>query len=494
MALRAGVVGAAEPGRTLPLAAGGLLLALVVAGSTARAGWVSGAVALPSLAVLGALAGTAVGLSPVRGPVALALAGAPAPVAAILTVRSQLAQAGAQAGWYWLAQLGRDLFDGRAASDPLVLLLVLYTLFWLLGAWLAWGMVRRRQPLLAVAPAGAALATNVLNFPDGQDAYVFWFVVLTLALLLWSTYQASLAAARQHRVELAENARWDFWERGAVAAAALVALGVLVPPLSVSDRTLDIQNGLSDTWGRITRSSGVSVSTSIGFSYDAPLGGTLIRDNGVVLTYTTVGEAAGPSYFRGADLQPQRDEWAFASTPVATQNIPKGDEVPYSETYVAQQRATYAIDVLRPPAAAPNLILSPGQLASVDRDIGVMESQSLLGRSGGSVLDTVDRATANSGRGSYQVHVEQSVATEDDLRADGVRYPDWVSAYRGLPPGYRPPDTERRVHDLAVRVTAGATNPYDEAAAVEQYLRTNFTYTLTPGRPPPGVDPASACT
>jgi len=69
------MVGAAEPGRTLPLAAGGLLLALVVAGSTARAGWVSGAVALPSLAVLGALAGTAVGLSPVRGPVALALAG-----------------------------------------------------------------------------------------------------------------------------------------------------------------------------------------------------------------------------------------------------------------------------------------------------------------------------------------------------------------------------------------------------------------------------------
>jgi transglutaminase-like putative cysteine protease len=487
MALRAGVVGAAEPGGTLPLAAGGLLLALVVAGSTARAGWVSGAVALPSLAVLGALAGAAVGLSRVRGSVALVLAVAPAPFAALLIVRSQAAQAGTQLGWHALAQWGREVLAGQAPSDPVVLLLLLYALFWLLGAWLAWGVLCRRQPLLAVAPAGAALATNVLNFPDGQDAYVFWFVVLTLALLLWSTYQASLAAARSHRVELAENARWDFWERGAVAAAALVALGVLVPPLSVSDRTLDIQNGLSDAWGRITHSSGAAAATSVGFSADARLGGALARDNGVVFTYATVGDAAGPAYFRGLDLQPLRQEWAFVGQATSTQRVAKNNEVPYSETYVAQQRATYSIDVQRPPVAAPSLIVAPGQLVSADRDVQVMQSQSAFAASR-SALDTVDEVTAASGRGSYHVQVGQSVASEDNLRSDGVTYPDWVSAYRGLPPGYRPVDTERRIHDLAARVTAGAANPYDQAAAIEQYLRTNYTYTLTPGGPPFGAD------
>src|SRR5215472_4021232 len=96
MALRAGVVEAAAPGRALPLAAGGLVLAAVVASSTVRAGWVSGAVALPTLAILGALAGTCVGLSRVRGAVALALAIVPAPFAALLAVRSQGAQAGVQ--------------------------------------------------------------------------------------------------------------------------------------------------------------------------------------------------------------------------------------------------------------------------------------------------------------------------------------------------------------------------------------------------------------
>jgi transglutaminase-like putative cysteine protease len=489
MALRAGVVDAAEPGHTLPLAAGGLVLAAVVASSTVRAGWVSGAVALPTLAVLGALTGSIVGLTRARGSVSLGLASAPAPFAALLAVRSQAAQAGTLVSWHALAQWGREFVDGQPPSDPAVLLFLLYTLFWLLGAWLAWGMLDRQQPLLAVAPAGAALATNVLNFPDGQDAYVFWFVVSTLALLLWSTYQTSLATARRHRVALHENARWDFWERGAVAAAALVALGVLAPPLSVSDRTVDVQNGLSDAWGRITHSTGVGATTSVGFSTSATLGGALARDNGVVFRYTVVGDAPGPNYFRGLDLQPLRDEWSFVPQPATTEQIRSGNEVSYGETYVAEQRAVYAIDMQRPPAAAPDLLIAPGRLESVDRDVQVDQSRLRSPGPFDASLETADRVTAGSGRGTYRVQVDESVATEEQLRDDADTYPDWVTPYLRLPAGYRPIDTLRRIHDLAVQVTAKAANPYDRAAAIEQYLRDNYTYTLTPGAPPTGMDP-----
>jgi hypothetical protein len=490
MALRVSAVGAAEPGRTLPLAAGGLLLALVVAGSTARAGWVSDATALPSVAVLGALAGTAVGISRARGLLALVLAIAPAPVVAVLTIRSQDA---AQVGWHELVQWAHLALGGQAPTAPAAMLFLLYMLFWLLGAWLAWGMLDRRQPLLALGPAGAALATNVLNFPDGQDAYVFWFVVLTLAVLLWSTYHASVATARRHRVELAENARWDFWERGAVAAAALVALGVLVPPLSVSDRTVDIQSGLSDTWARITHNGGggPGFATSVGFSTTASLGGALSRDSRVVFNYTIVGDAAGPSYFRGLDLQPIGTEWAFVTRPAASEQLARGDAVSYGESYGEQQPATYAIDMVAPPAAAPDLIVAPGQLVHADRDIQVMQSQTVVGPLAefGQALQTVDQATAGDARGSYRVQVEQSVASEEQLRSAGTLYPDWVSAYWSLPRGYRDYGAMQRIHELAVQVTAGATNPYDKATAIEQYLRNNFMYTLTPGPPPPGVDP-----
>ena len=488
MAIGTRVLAAAEPGRTLPLALGALLLAGVVAGSTGRADWVAGAVALPGLAVYGALAGCVIGLSRARGSAALALAAAPAPLAAFVAVSGSM-PADSPAGRQLLGLWGRELLDGRAASDATILLLLLYALFWLLGAWLAWALLRRRQPLLAVAPAGAALATNVLNFPDGQDAYVFWFVVLTLGMLLWSTYQGALAGARRRRVELATGVRWDFWERGALAAAGLVAIGVLVPPLTLTDRTADIQNGLSDTWGRITHSSGHG-ATSVGFSADASLGGALARDSAVVLTYTVVGRAPGPSYFRGLDLQPLLGRWAFVSTTAASQRVAKGQEVSYAETYASMQRATYAIDVLRPPDAAPDLILAPGLLNTADREVRV--SQSRLLRNGivpSFRLQTADEVVAASGRGTYRLVVEQSIAGEGELRAAGTAYPDWVRADSVLPAGYRPLEIEQRVHDLAVEVTAGATNPYDQAVAIERYLRDNYSYTLTPGRPPTGEDP-----
>jgi transglutaminase-like putative cysteine protease len=488
MALRAGVAEAAEPGHALPLAAGGIVLAAVVASSTVRAGWVTGAAALPTLAILGALTGSLVGLTRTRGSVSLALASAPAPFAALIAADAQTSQAGTQVSWHALAQWGREVVDGQPPSDPAVMVFLLYTLFWLLGAWLAWGMLDRRQPLLAVAPAGAALATNVLNFPDGQDAYVFWFVVTTLALLLWSTYQTSLATARRHRVALHENARWDFWERGAVAAAVLVALGVLVPPLSFSDRTVDVQNGLSDTWGRITHSVSAGATTSVGFSASATLGGALVRDNGVVLEYTVDGDAPGPNYFRGLDLQPLRDEWSFVSRPATTQQVSSGNDVSYGETYVAEQRASYTIDMRRPPAAAPDLIVAPGRLDSVDRNVQVAQSRLRSPSPYDSPLETVDQVTASNSRGTYKVQVDESIASEDELRADADTYPDWVTPYMRLPNGYRPIDTMRRIHDLAMQVTANATNPYDKAAAIEAYLRDNYTYTLTPGEPPAGMD------
>jgi transglutaminase-like putative cysteine protease len=488
MAIGTRVVGAAEPGRTLPLAAGALLLAAVVAGSTGRADWVAGAVALPGMAVYGALVGCVVGLSGVRASLALCLAVVPAPVAAFLAVSASL-PAGSPTGRRLVALWARELLDGRTPTDPTITLVLLYALFWLLGAWLAWSLLRRRQPLLAVAPAGAALATNVLNFPDGQDAYVFWFVVLTLATLLWSTYQGALTGARGRRVELAAGACWDFWERGALAAAVLVAVGVLVPPLTVTDRTTDIQNGLSDSWARITHSGGAA-STSVGFSAEARLGGALTRDTGLVFTYTVVGRAPGPSYFRGLDLQPLPGRWAFVSTAAATQRVTRGQEVSYAESYEAEQRATYAIDVLRPPGSAPDLILAPGVLNTVDRDVRVSESR--LARGGdvpSFLLQTADQVVAASGWGTYRVEVEQSIASEADLRAAGTGYPDWVGGDRILPVGYRPAATVQRIRDLALRMTAGATTPYDQAVAVERFLRDDFSYTLTPGRAPPGEDP-----
>jgi hypothetical protein len=103
-------------------------------------------------------------------------------------------------------------------------------------------------------------------------------------------------------------------------------------------------------------------------------------------------------------------------------------------------------------------------------------------RGSGAVLNADHRrllgvyeATSNIGRPSSDV-----------LRAAPVEYPPEISArYLELPS-----KTDPRIAELAQKVTAGVTDPYDQAAAIERYLGANYGYTLELPKTPP-ADPVA---
>ena len=73
-----------------------------------------------------------------------------------------------------------------------------------------------------------------------------------------------------------------------------------------------------------------------------------------------------------------------------------------------------------------------------------------------------------------------------DLAAAGTTYPEYITdSYLGLPESV----TQETI-DLATQIAAdyGATNPYDQAIAIQNYLRSNFTYQLDAGPAPDGRD------
>ena len=74
---------------------------------------------------------------------------------------------------------------------------------------------------------------------------------------------------------------------------------------------------------------------------------------------------------------------------------------------------------------------------------------------------------------SYTAYSDLSSPPIDKLRADNAPYTADLANYRDLPPRY-----DHRIAELAATVTAKARNRYDKAAAVENYLQTNFAYTL----------------
>ena len=487
-----------------------ILLSITVAGSTATAAWVPGIdiitiVAFGATVFMGLLA-----LLPIPWPAALGLgtvAGPPvAVVAAWFTLQTRnpidpttghALTLGRMAG-IWSAKIA----DGSASGDPSFYLLLICLLMWITGGWLGWCVLRWRRPLLGFVPGAAAFATNLLNFPDNQKGYTLAILVLTLALLLWVNYTRSVTNATRAHVKLTGDARWDFWESGLVAMAGLIIVALMLPPMSTADRTLDVESGAFASWAQFQQqinhpglfSMGRGGTGTTGFSTDVKLQGPLLRTRDVVFTYTVAGWQ-GPRYFRGVDeTSTLYGEWRYPAQNGLHQVIPKNQVPTYAEDYSKLAVATVDVKMLRPPIGNSDILFYPGRLYRVDRSTMALQVPSQpLNRSGELVsIDRLNTTQPSTSAGTYKVTAEYSIAGADELKGAGTVYPDWVRPFMSLPQDgrYRNPAVEQKIHDLAVSIvtSAGAITPYDQATAIETYLRSDkFTYTLD-ARVPAGMD------
>src|SRR6202165_2448487 len=290
------------------------LLTYAIASSTSTAGWVSGIEVIPLVALGGALLMAVLAVLPVPWPTALGLGMVLGPLVALIAAGPALPAAHpfdpalVGAGGLSLRIVsvwwGR-LTDGEAANDPSFYLFLICWLMWVTGAWLSWCVLRWRKPMLGLIPGAAAFATTIVNFPREQNGYTLAVLVLTLALLLWTNYTTSIASANRAQVKLTGDARWDFWESGLVAMAALIVLAILLPPLSTFDRTTAIESSLLSNWAELqlrlnhpgVLGGGGGGAGTTGFVTDVPLNGALTRTKEIVFPYQLVGEFTGPKYF-----------------------------------------------------------------------------------------------------------------------------------------------------------------------------------------------------
>src|SRR5216683_1985660 len=409
------------------------LLTLAVSKSTVTAHWVDGIEVVPWLALGGAILMGLLALTRIPWALGLGTGMALGPVVAGYAAWPALhAEHPTEALGLGLAHIwwGRVL-DGSAIFDLAFDLFLISWLMWVTGGWLAWCVLRWRRPLLGLVPGAAAFATNLLNFPRDQNGYVLAILVLTLALLLWTNYTASIANATRARVKLTGDARWDFWESGLVAMAALIVVAIMLPPLSTVDRSLDMESSAFTNWAQLLQTlshpgqsgtAGVGNGTT-GFSTDVLLNPALKRNKAIVFTYTEQGTFAAPYYFRGVDdTLLVNGAWRYSDEGQFHASIPKSTIPKFAEDYAKLDVAAFKVNMSAPPVGNGDILFYPGRLYHASRA----------------------------------------------------------------------PDVLDRIHKKALEVVqaAGAQNEYDAAAAIEAYLRSNvFTYTLEPLLAPPGVDP-----
>lgn len=487
-----------------------LLLTLMIARSTATAGWVLGIDSVVPVALAGAVFMGVLAVLPVPWPAGLGVGALLGPLAALNASWSQLHSVhptdplsiGLVGVWWARVVHGAapgDVPGYLVWDDASLYLFLIGLLMWITAGWLAWCVLRWRRPLLGLVPGAAAFAADLLNSVN-QNGYTLAILVLTLALLLWTNYTVSVANVTRARVKLTGDARWDFWESGLVAMAGLIALAILLPPISTEDRTTAMQASAFSSWAalqqRLNNGSSLgpgSNGASTGFSTAVALAGSLKTSHAEVFAYTFAGDH-GPMYFRGVNVTlTSQGVWQYQATPHYVTKITRQTTPSYLEPYQQLALTTFNVNMVSPPAGDNNNILFyPGIFYKSDRET-LVSQVAFISDSEVMTVDRLNSLIPPVSRGAYTITSQYSIATEAQLKRAGTEYPSWLAPYSILPPfGYRPTAVMDKIHELAVKITtdAGAQTPYDKARAIESYLRTKYTYTLTPGLPPVGgTDP-----
>lgn len=377
---------------------------------------------------------------------------------------------------------GTAVFNGQRSEETIVFALGLALLSYFLTAFASWQLFRRYRPFAGLLVMGLALALNGY-FGGGQIWWLGVFVGLTALLTAVMHYLALTAEWDNRQVDYSDEVRTDLLLHAVPIAAVLLAVALALPGFSIRRLVQSFQQQpvVQQTEMLLERAfGGVEAGGGQPRGRDGVGGrGILPRDfllgNGpelyemVVMTAVVQSEAnlAGIHWRalsydvytgRGWALSEERIEPIAANAAIPLPEVAATGTVSQTVHWVQDERLT------RYTLGLPQRFEQP-----VD---AIWRGQT-------------DLVRANGDDTTYTVQTQVSQATPAMLRETAVTDipPAILARYTALPDG-----VPQRVLDLAQEVAGGRRNPYDQARALEQFLR-QYDYSLEISAAPGSEDP-----
>ncbi|HTP07998.1 MAG TPA: transglutaminaseTgpA domain-containing protein, partial [Anaerolineae bacterium] len=370
--------------------------------------------------------------------------------------------------------------SGGVGKDNTIFLMFLAAGFWLITYVAVWNTIRRQHLWRVIAPAGFILLINMYYY-GGQQALGFWLMVYLFAVLLYAARSYTLRQEQRWqfgRVRFKPEIERDFLQLGAVIAVAAVVFGMVAPAVAGAPQVSDLWHEISrpvrsveDTFSRMF--SGLEQH---GLPYTNPFGRTLAllgqRNLGNELVLEV--RSSEGRYWQGV-IYDQYTGAAFQSS--TTERISAAaDELALPQKFEMRELVTQTVSVYFP---NNTLVFAAPQPVAVNQTswIDVLP---------GNDLNMWTMLTPIGSGDSYRVVSSVSRAPIEQLRTAGTNYPAAIrERYLQLPN-----TLPQRVRDLAQKIVtdAKATNPYDEASALESWLRTNIKYNDQIQAPAQGQD------
>jgi transglutaminase-like putative cysteine protease len=372
--------------------------------------------------------------------------------------------------------------NSENVSSPLLFLTVVAIVTFGLSVFAAYMLVRRGEAWKAVIPTGLLMiVVSTYGVKDGTNLFLFGlFVFISLLLIARLSYLHRHVSWNKERTILPADLGYQTTKVIIISVTLLIVFAWSVPALgaglpSIEDTWRQITDPLDDVRDEVGRIF-APIDTSIGlvgqdivrdyYGESLPLGrGNLLTDELVLIVEAPKLSPDVPRYYWRARFYDyyQDGRWRTQSGDVKLLT-PEEFDLKFEE-YKKRWQPNVTINPQRRLAT----LYTPTDPQWVSRPVEAQLATYL--DSAVDVIALHPSPFLNVGD-VYFVRASLSQASIAELQSAGVDYADWVKErYLQLPD-----DITGRTRELARDITAGLQNPYDKAAAITEYLRTNIRY------------------
>jgi transglutaminase-like putative cysteine protease len=382
-----------------------------------------------------------------------------------------------------------QIFQQKPVTDNLFFNLVMAALFWTVSVYAGYSLTRHGNPWRAIIPAGFTII--IIQAYDSFIPVRTWYLAGFIFLAL-------LVVARMHFVNL--QYKWkrngtylppyvgiDSLRLGLITTVILVLFAWTVPAvasavpqaeqawLNATRPWMDFRNSMSNVFYSLQASVGVVTDF---YGEHLPLGrGNPLSDTIIMQVEAPPRASSNVRYYWRSRVYDTYDVgW---SNTMSDQDFVSPDEFNLNlPEYENRASTTFSITTLFPiqnlhTPSQPEWVSRPGDAFYASNSDGSVD------------LSHVKADPVLLAGDTYQVTASLTAASQKELREAGTDYPSWVTdRYLHLP------DTiSDRTILLAEELAADLDNPYDIAQTITDFLRVQLEYSDTIPAPPDGQEP-----
>lgn len=377
--------------------------------------------------------------------------------------------------------------SGGSSAETIIFAAILGLAVWFLAAYIGWSTFRQQRPLLGLTLMGILLGLNVY-FGQGSIYWIPLFVgiaVIAAAVLNFANLEQKW---QTKNVDYSREIRNELILYASVIGITLLALALLLPGISISKIAQNFlaqpavgaaEDSLARAFAGVRQPLKAVAPGAPGGSGSMPrsflLGNAPELSETIVMTAKTQvieGDAAAVllngRHWRALSYEIYTGRgWTLSDERTEKSRPFEAIPLPIAE---AQATLNQDVDWLYDNRATRYTLGQPMQF-----------NQAVVTSWRG--LDDFVRVRSEAGQ-QYAALTRVSTATADDLRSTSISDvpPALISRYTKLPD-----DLPRRVTELAAEIGAELPTTYDQALAIEQFLR-QYEYSLDLEPPPAEVD------